>query len=170
MAAVISFIGRHNSGKTTVLSGVISYLTKSGYKVAVIKHAHHHLNIDIYKDSEMFLQAGAEYVCASSPELILKYQHRESEADVYTLLREVPEDFDLVIVEGYKNEALPKIEVLRGEIDSEPMLFPQTLALVSDFPLQAEVTVFSSQAVEEIARFILAVLQLAKPGQDNSTK
>jgi molybdopterin-guanine dinucleotide biosynthesis protein B len=82
-------------------------------------------------------------------------------------LREVPEDFDLVIVEGYKNEALPKIEVLRGEIDSEPMLFPQTLALVSDFPLQAEVTVFSSQAVEEIARFILTSLNLEKPGRGN---
>ncbi len=160
MIPVISFIGRHNSGKTTVLSGVIKYLADDGYRVAVIKHAHRHLNIDVHKDSEMFLQAGAEYVCASSPELILKYQHREDEADIYSLLSEVPEGFDLVIVEGYKNEALPKIEVLRGAIDSEPMLLPQTLALVSDFPLQAEVSVFSSQAVEDIARFILASLNI----------
>ncbi len=163
MAAVISFIGRHNSGKTTVLSGVISYLSKSGYKVAVIKHAHHHLNIDIYKDSEMFLQAGAQYVCASSPQLILKYQHRESEADVHALLNEVPEGYDLVIVEGYKNEALPKIEVLREEIDPQPMLLPQTIALVSDFKLPSEVEVFPSQAVEDIARFILTSMNLPKP-------
>ncbi|HPT70161.1 MAG TPA: molybdopterin-guanine dinucleotide biosynthesis protein B [Syntrophomonas sp.] len=160
MIPVISFIGRHNSGKTTVLSGVIKYLADDGYKVAVIKQAHRHLNIDVHKDSEMFLQAGAEYVCASSPELILTYRYREDEADIYSLLSEVPEGFDLVIVEGYKNEALPKIEVLRGAIDSEPMLLPQTLALVSDFPLQAEVSVFSSQAVEDIARFILASLNI----------
>lgn len=160
MVPVISFIGRHNSGKTTVLSGVIKYLADTGYKVAVIKHAHRHLNIDVHKDSEMFLQAGAEYVCASSPDLILTYKHREDEADIYSLLNEVPEEFDLIIVEGYKNEALPKIEVLRGAIDPAPMLLPQTLALVSDFPLQAEVSVFSCQAVEDIARFILASLNI----------
>jgi molybdopterin-guanine dinucleotide biosynthesis protein B len=57
---MIRFIGRHNSGKTTVLSKVIAYLTQAGYKVAIIKHAHLILNIDGHKDSEMFLQAGAE--------------------------------------------------------------------------------------------------------------
>lgn len=168
MVPVISFIGRHNSGKTTILSGVIKYLADAGYKVAVIKHAHRHLNIDVHKDSEMFLQAGAEYICASSPKLVLTYQHREDEADIYSLLKEVPEDFDLVIVEGYKNEALPKIEVLRGAIDPEPMFLPQTLAVVSDFPLQAEVSVFSSQAVEDIALFILTSLNIEESFKSTS--
>jgi molybdopterin-guanine dinucleotide biosynthesis protein B len=160
MIPVISFIGRHNSGKTTILSGVVKYLTDAGYKVAVIKHAHHHINIDAHNDSEILLKAGAQYVCASSPGLILQYQRRQDDADVYSLLSQVPENFDLVIVEGFKYEALPKIEVLRKDIDKEPMHLPQTLALVSDFPLQAEIDIFSNHAVGDIGRFILASLNI----------
>lgn len=159
MLPVISFIGRHNSGKTTVLTEVIKYLTQSGYKVAVIKHAHHRLDIS-YKDSELLFHAGADYVCASSPELVFKYQRQETQANIHDLLSQVPAGFDLVIVEGYKNEALPKIEVIRGDIDPEPMFLPQTIALVSDFPLPAGINVFSPQAIEEIARFILASLNI----------
>ncbi|NLV21376.1 MAG: molybdopterin-guanine dinucleotide biosynthesis protein B [Syntrophomonadaceae bacterium] len=168
MVPVISFIGRHNSGKTTVLSGVIQYLKQAGYKVAVIKHAHHSLDISVHKDSELFLRAGADYVCASSPGLMLKYQRRKNEADINSLLSEVPAGFDLIIVEGYKNEALLKIEVLRENIDPEPMLLPQTIALVSDFPLPAEINVFPHQAIEDIAQFLLAALNINRQSDRNT--
>lgn len=159
MRPVISFIGRHNSGKTTVLTGVIEYLSQAGYKVAVIKHAHHNLDISD-KDSELLFQSGADYVCASSPRQVLKYQRQTTEASVHTLLSEVPAGFDLVIVEGYKSEALLKIEVIRKDIDPDPMLLPQTIALVSDFPLTAEIDVFSHQAVVDIAKFLLTSLNI----------
>jgi len=165
---ILSFIGRHNSGKTTVLTGVIQQLTAAGYKVAVIKHAVHGLDIKAHKDSEMFLQAGAEFVFANSPSLSIQYRRQEKEPDFDMLLREIPEDVDLIIVEGYKKEALPKIEVVRSEIDREPMLLPQTLALVSDFTLQADLPVFDCNAIKDITGYILQVLNITSAARQNN--
>jgi molybdopterin-guanine dinucleotide biosynthesis protein B len=165
---IISFIGRHNSGKTTVLTGVIQHLTSAGYKVAVIKHALHGLNIAAHKDSEMFLQAGADFVLANSPSLCIQYRRQAKEPNFELLLRDLPEDVDLIIVEGYKKEALPKIEVLRSEIDPEPMLLPQTLALVSDFTLPADLPVFDRNAIKDIADFILQVLNITAANWPNN--
>lgn len=160
MTPIISFIGRHNSGKTTVLTGVINYLASAGYKVAVVKHAHHGLDIDAHKDSEMFLQAGADFVMASSPSLSIQYRRQQEEPNFQRLLQELPDDVDLIIVEGYKEEDLPKIEVLRSEIDPEPMQLPQTLAMVSDIVMSADIPVFNSNAINDIAGFILRQLDI----------
>ena len=82
----ISFVGRHNSGKTTILTRVINRLTAAGYKVALIKHTHHDLDIGGNKDSELMLKAGAEFVLASSPQLSIQYQRYKQEPDFVTLL------------------------------------------------------------------------------------
>lgn len=155
MIPVISFIGRHNSGKTTVLTGVIDCLSAAGYRVAVVKHAHHGLDIEPLKDSERFLKAGANFVLASSPGLSMQYRRQANELDFSQIMEQVPTDIDLVIVEGYKQENLPKIEVLRSEIDTKAMLLPQTLALVSDFIIATDIPVFDSHNIEDITRFIL---------------
>lgn len=160
MVPVISFIGRHNSGKTTVLTGVIDNLSSAGYRVAVIKHAHHGLNIEAHKDSDLFLQAGANFVLASAPGLSIQYRRQENELELSQIMEQLPADIDLVIVEGFKNEALPKIEVLRSEIDTEAMLLPQTLAMVSDFSLPANIPVFDSKNIAAITCFILRELGL----------
>lgn len=155
MVPVISFIGRHNSGKTTVLTGVIDHLSAAGYRVAVIKHAHHGLDIEAHKDSELFLRAGADFVLASAPGLSIQYHRQQDELKLNQIMEQLPADIDLAIVEGYKNEALPKIEVLRREIDTEVMLLPQTLALVSNFPLQSDIPVFNNKNIAAITQFIL---------------
>ncbi len=160
MVQVISFIGRHNSGKTTILTGVVNFLSAEGYRVAVIKHAHQELDIKAHKDSELFLQAGAVFVLASAPGLSIQYHRQENELELGQIMEQLPPDIDLVIVEGYKKEALPKIEVLRREIDTEVMLLPQTLALVSDFALQADIPVFNNKSIPAISLFILQELGL----------
>ena len=160
MVPVISFIGRHNSGKTTVLTGVINYLSVAGYRVAVIKHAHHGLDIKAQKDSEIFLQSGANFVLASAPGLSIQYRRQVKELELSQIMEQLPADIDLVIVEGFKKEALPKIEVLRSEIDTEAMLLPQTLALVSDFSLAMDIPVFDSQNIAAITDFILQEMGL----------
>lgn len=158
LAPLISFIGRHNSGKTTVLTGVISNLSSAGYKVALIKHAHHGLEIEASQDSEILLEAGADFVMASSPQLSIQYQRYKEEPDFAHIIKNIPEDMDLIIVEGFKKEVLPKIEVLRHDIDTTPMLLPQTLALISDFPIQTGLPVFDNHDIEAITRFILEQL------------
>lgn len=161
---MISFVGRHNSGKTTVLTQVINHLSQLGYKTAVIKHTPHTLNIEPRKDSERLYQAGADFVMATSPELAITYCRQEQEPDFSEILNQIPEDMDLIIVEGFKNEPLDKIEVLRQEIDPEPMLLPKTRALISDINLPVDLPVFSFSQVEEIADFILQFIKVDLPG------
>lgn len=160
MTPVISFVGRHNAGKTTVLEGVIQYLSSAGLKVALIKHAHHKLDIKPVKDAEILFQAGADYVLAASPGISLQYRRHSQDPSLQQILTAVPKDMDLIIVEGFKQEALDKIEIIRAEIDPEPMLLPKTAALVADFKLNSDIPVFKPQQVQEIAAYILKITGL----------
>lgn len=164
MLPLVSFVGHHNSGKTTILRDVISNLSAAGVRIALIKHAHHTLNIEPYKDSEILLQAGADFVIASSPHLSMQYQRHEKAPDFADIVENIPVGIDLIIVEGFKKEALPKIEVLRRETDSEPMLLPQTIALISDFPIQTEIPVFDNNDIKGITRFMIDYLGIKQQG------
>lgn len=155
MMPIISFVGRHNSGKTTVLTKLVTCLSQRGLKIAFIKHAHHILTFAHAKDSESILEAGADFVVASSPHLGVQYRRYETEPDINQIIAAVPANTDIIIVEGYKKESLPKIEVLRQDIDPVPMFLPQTLALVSDFPVEAGVQVFQASDTEGLLKFVL---------------
>ncbi len=157
---VISFIGRHNTGKTTVLTEIVNYLTLAGYRVAVIKHSHHTLVIEPHKDSEKLYQAGADYVLACSPGVTIQYRRHEQEPSFTEICDQVPKEVDLIIVEGFKNEGLPKIEVVRWDIDPDPMLLAGTLALISDFNLVIDLPVFNFSNIEDIVNYILRTLNI----------
>lgn len=154
MTPLISFVGRHNAGKTTLLRQLITCLKQQGLKVAFIKHSHHDLIIPPGKDSELALAAGADFVAAVSPHLSIRYQRHEVEPGIDQLLASVPSDIGLIIVEGYKRAALPKVEVLRQSIDPCPMLLPYTVALVSDFPLENPLPVIAADDIPSLARFV----------------
>lgn len=154
MKPVISFIGRHNAGKTTLLRQLVTCLKRQGLKVAFIKHTHHDPIVLAGKDSELVLQAEADFVAAISPLLSIRYQRHEEEPGLDRILESVPADMDLIIVEGFKREALPKVEVLRAAIDPIPMLLPETIALVSDFPLESNLPVIPLHDAEALARFV----------------
>ncbi len=162
MIPIISFVGRHNAGKTTVLTKLVAGLSQKDLKIAFIKHAHHVLTFGLTKDSELILEAGADFVVAISPYLGVQYSRYESEPEISHIIASVPPDTDIIIIEGYKKEALPKIEVLRQEIDPVPMLLPQTLALVSDFPLEAGPPVFQAHDTESLVNFVLQYAGLAQ--------
>lgn len=165
MIPIISFVGRHNAGKTTLLTRLVSALSQRGLKIAYVKHAHHDLTINpaqnaepvltAGEDSELVFAAGASFVVASSPHLSVQYRRYEAEPNITSVLASVPAGMDLIIVEGYKHEALAKVEVLRREVDPTPMLLPGTAALVSDFPLKAELPVFQAGDIDSLADFIL---------------
>ena len=111
----VSFVGRHNSGKTTLVTAVISALVKRGVDVGSVKHhGHRGFDIDIPgKDSWRHREAGASEVAVCSPDkfALIRGLERQLEADEI-VAQMAPHD--VVIVEGYRHSGLPSIEIMRS--------------------------------------------------------
>ena len=153
---IIGLAGWSGSGKTTLLTKVIPCLVARGLKVSTLKHAHHGFDLDQPgKDSHSHRMAGAtEVLVGSSVRFALVHELRgEPEPTLAALLRKLS-PVDLVLVEGYKREPHPKLEVYRAAI-GKPLLQPEDPAIVavaSDVPLpQATVPVVDLDDVERIA-------------------
>ena len=113
---VIAFSGYSGAGKTTLLERLIPALKLRGQRVSVVKHAHHKFDIDHPgKDTHRHRQAGAfEVVVASSQRLALVREfERQAELSVHQLIAELYQGVDWVLVEGFKDSDLPKIEIWR---------------------------------------------------------
>ncbi len=114
---VVGFAGYSGSGKTTLVEQLIPVLKSCGLRVSVVKHAHHRFDIDRPgKDTFRHREAGAfEVVVASSNRLALMREfEKPSEMTVHQLLAELWDGVDWVLVEGFKESDLLKIEVWRG--------------------------------------------------------
>lgn len=114
---VIGFAGYSGSGKTTLVERLIPELKLRGQRVSVVKHAHHSFDIDHPgKDSWRHREAGAfEVVLASNRRLALIREFEQAtELSVHDLIAELNDGVDWVLVEGFKDSALPKIEVWRA--------------------------------------------------------
>jgi molybdopterin-guanine dinucleotide biosynthesis protein B len=162
---VIGLAGWSGSGKTTLLARLIPLLTGEGLRVSTIKHAHHNFDVDKPgKDSWTHRQAGAsEVLVVSDTRWALMHELRgEAEPSLTELLGKLSE-CDLVIVEGFKREPIPKIEIWRAEV-GKPLLHPDDPAIVlltSDDPCpQACVPILPLSDLPALAR---AVLSAARP-------
>ena len=133
---VIGFAGWSGAGKTTLIVRLIPELNRRGFSVSTIKHAHHNFDLDQPgKDSYEHRAAGAEDVLVASANRValmreLRGAPEPSLAELLRLLKNV----DLVLVEGFKRDPLPKIEVFRG-VNGKPLLYPEDaniVALISD--------------------------------------
>ena len=114
---VIGFAGYSGSGKTTLVENLISALKLRGLRVSVVKHAHHAFDIDhAGKDTFRHREAGAfEVVVASSKRVALMREfEKETQLSVHHLLAELYEGVDWVLVEGFKQSDLQKLEVWRA--------------------------------------------------------
>jgi molybdopterin-guanine dinucleotide biosynthesis protein B len=127
---VIGLAGWSGSGKTTLLAGLIPLLTARGLRISTIKHAHHAFDVDKPgKDSWTHRQAGAsEVLVVSDARWALMHELRGApEPSLGELLGKLS-TCDLVIVEGFKRESLPKIEIWRAEV-GKPLLHPEDPAI-----------------------------------------
>lgn len=122
---VIGLAGWSGAGKTTLLTRLIPHLLKEGLRVSVIKHAHHHFDVDVPgKDSWRHRQAGATEVLVSSERRwALMHELREAPEPRLSELLQKLSAVDLVVVEGFKREPIRKIEVHRSA-NGKPFLFP----------------------------------------------
>jgi molybdopterin-guanine dinucleotide biosynthesis protein B len=136
---VFGIAGWSGSGKTTLLVRLIPELTRRGLRVSTVKHAHHAFDVDQPgKDSWEHRQAGAtEVMVSSANRWALMHEHRGApEATLEELLRRMS-PVDLVIVEGFKRHAHPKLEVHRPSL-GKPLLCREdshVVAVASDAPI-----------------------------------
>lgn len=113
---VVGFAGFSGSGKTTLVEGIIPALRQRGLRVSVVKHAHHSFDIDHPgKDTFRHREAGAfEVVVASNRRLALMREfEQEARLTVHQLIAELYDGVDWVLVEGFKDSDLLKVEVWR---------------------------------------------------------
>ena len=99
---------------------LVKELKSRGYKVATIKHSHHSFELDTEgKDSWLHTKAGADAVVVTSHNTLGVIRHSPKEISLLEIINTYLQDMDIIIVEGYKSENIPKIEVFRTEISTE---------------------------------------------------
>jgi len=157
MTPILTFIGWHNSGKTTVIRKVVRRLRDRGYKIAVIKSTKHRgLNLDSPgSDSYLYGKDGIESVALICPDELILFQKNTGENLKHLAFRLFP-DADLVIGEGFKHASgIPKIEVTRADASKEPFCesVSDVRAVVSDHEVPFD-KVFKTSRIAELTDFI----------------
>jgi len=157
---IIGLAGWSGSGKTTLITKVIPRLIARGVTVSTLKHAHHGFDLDQPgKDSFFHRTAGATEVIISSAKrfAILHELRGEEEWDLPDLVGKMS-PVDLVLVEGYKRDAFPKLEIHRAA-NGKPLIHPEDahiVAIASDIELPAaKVPVIDLDDIEAIADMLL---------------
>lgn len=138
---VVGFAGYSGSGKTTLVEHLIPALRAKGQRVSVVKHAHHSFDMDhVGKDTYRHRLAGAfEVVVASSQRLALMREfERPAQLSVHQLIAELYEGVDWVLVEGFKDSDLLKIEVWRAQANKPARYMDDDfiVAIATDSPAQ----------------------------------
>ena len=158
---IIGLAGWSGSGKTTLITKLIPRLIARGIRVSTLKHAHHGFDLDQPgKDSFFHRAAGATEVIISSAKrwAILHELREEPEWDLRGLVAKMS-PVDLVLVEGFKRDAFPKLEIHRVA-NGKPLIHPEDphiVAIASDIALpQAKVPVIDLDDIEAIADLLLA--------------
>lgn len=151
---LVAFAAYSGTGKTTLIEKLIQVLKKKGIRLAVIKHDGHPFEIDHEgKDSWRFTHAGADITMVSSAEQTAYIEQRALSLEQ---LLDMVHDVDLILVEGYKNQALPQIGIARRETGKGFTAdISRFIALVTDLEVDTDLPCFALEDIEGIAAFIM---------------
>ena len=162
--------GWSGSGKTTLCTKLIENFTKIGIKVGTLKHAHHKFELDKPgKDSFNLRKAGSRPMIISSKERFALIQENDEneEKSLFQMLEMFAKDpiqkCDLIIVEGFKNEPIPKIEVYR-KIIGKPELYKEDkniFAIATDTKIDSPIPILDLNKVNSISDYILKKFQIS---------
>ena len=159
------FAGWSGSGKTTLIEKLIPLFVQRGLKVSLVKHAHHSFDVDQPgKDSYRHRHAGcSEVLVTSSKRWVLMHELRGAPEPSFPELLERVSPCDLLLVEGFKREKLPKLEVYRASV-GESLLHPQDpdiVGIASDAKVDTKLPQFDLNDAPAVAGFILKHVGLA---------
>ena len=155
MSKIIGITGSKDVGKTYYASLIIKLLVEKGYKVGSIKHAHHDFDIDKPgTDSFKHREAGSNQVIISSSKRWAKIteNYDKNEKNLDELIEEF-NDVDIVVVEGFKNENHPKIEILSKGLQNKKI--NNVIAIVSDELQDKSAFVFKKNDTKNLVEFII---------------
>lgn len=148
-------------GKTTLMEGVINFLKTEGYRVGAVKHTSHEATVDRKgTDSWRFFEAGADVTILAAPHQVAVIRKQDKPA-IGMILLEASRDTDVVLVEGFKDLALPKIEVYReGQVEGlysrgEDRYDHNLIAVATDADIILDVPVLDLNDPEDVGKFIV---------------
>ncbi len=156
---LFGIVGYKNTGKTGLMERLVTDITGRGITVSTIKHAHHSFDVDhAGKDSYRHREAGASQVMLSSGNrwALMSELRGAPEPDLHSLIARM-DPVDLLLIEGYKRDAHPKIEAYRAATNGTLLAHddPTILAVASDCALDVARPVMDLNATRAIADFIL---------------
>ena len=157
---VFGFAGYSGSGKTTLIEQIIPLLVQRGFRISLVKHAHHAFDVDQPgKDSYRHRQAGAtEVMLTSAKRWGLMHEIGENpEPELPEQLRRMSA-CDIVLVEGFKKQPIPKLEVHR-KAHGKPLLFtsdPHIVGIATDEPVETQLPRFALSDYDAITTFVMA--------------
>ncbi|MCC6736226.1 MAG: molybdopterin-guanine dinucleotide biosynthesis protein B [Bauldia sp.] len=152
-------VGWQNSGKTTLITRLIPALNSLGLSVSTVKHVHHSIDLDQPgKDTFLHREAGAvDVAMVSDKRWAILHERREpadAAADLPDILRRLS-PVDLVLVEGFKSLAMRRIEIrAEGATPISPAGDRDTIALVTDGPVDPALPTFRRDQIEPLASFL----------------
>lgn len=165
MGAIVTFIGKKNSGKTTLTSKVVSHLKEMGYRVAVIKSSNHAKAVfdSPESDTSIYKQIGAENVIFSGPDQMV-LQTGPSNLSLTTLAHRYCPGVDIVIGEGFKDaRKIAKIEVIRKTDHALRKKVSGVIAVATDIDKTCGSYIFHLDEAKEIAQFLEKRFNLGQP-------
>ncbi|MDC0624396.1 molybdopterin-guanine dinucleotide biosynthesis protein B [Alphaproteobacteria bacterium] len=157
MSKIIGITGWKDVGKTYYASLIIKSLVKKGYKVGSIKHAHHDFDIDKPgTDSFKHREAGSNQVIISSAKRWAKIteNNNENEKSLDELIQEL-QNVDVIVVEGFKKNNHPKIEILSKDLKNRNKETKNVIAIVSDDLKDTITPVYKENDIENLVEFII---------------
>ena len=157
MTRVIGIVGWKDVGKTYLVTEIIKLLVAKNYRVGSIKHAHDDFDIDKPgTDSFKHRESGSSQVIISSSRRWAKINENIDNRE--KSLKELVEEFeniDIIIVEGFKNEIHPKIEIIANNLEISNSKIKNVIAIVSDVMLNSNTPVFKKNEIKSLVEFII---------------
>lgn len=162
MLPLLAFAACSGTGKTTLLKRVIPLLNERGIRPGLIKHTHHDMDVDKPgKDSYELRKAGAAQTIVASQKrwALMTETPDENELDLYYLASRMDESsLDLILVEGFKYESVPKILLYRESTSlnaGDLVIDSHVIAIASDVNLNISLPILDINHPEQVADFII---------------